>query len=92
MKSFLKLIKENHLIVDVLNVLAGLLLLITIVLFCLFPGNRIVIGLMILLAGVMNIGNGIKRYQDKKTKGLGISLITLGICIFVIGIYIVNVL
>lgn len=92
MKNFIKLIKENNLIIDVLNVLAGLLLIITLVLFCLFPGNRIVIGLMILVAGIMNIGNGLKRYQDKRMKGLGISLITLGICIFVIGIYMLNVL
>lgn len=92
MKNFIKLIKENNLIIDVLNVLAGLLLIITLVLFCLFPGNRIIIGLMILVAGIMNIGNGLKRYQDKRMKGLGISLITLGICIFVIGIYMLNVL
>lgn len=92
MKNFIKLIKENNLIIDVLNVLAGLLLIIILVLFCLFPGNRIVIGLMILVAGIMNIGNGLKRYQDKRMKGLGISLITLGICIFVIGIYMLNVL
>ncbi|MSS63848.1 hypothetical protein [Velocimicrobium porci] len=92
MKKLVKIIKENHLIIDVLNVLLGLVLIVTVVLFCMFPGNKIVIGLMILLSGFMNIGNGIKRYQSKRTRGTGMALMTVGACILIIGIYILNLL
>lgn len=92
MKDFLKLIKENRLYSDILNVVSGILLIITIILFCFFPNNKMVIGLMVLMAGFMNISNGLKRYKDIKTRGIGISLLTLGICIFMIGFYILNVL
>lgn len=92
MKKLVKIIKENHLILDVLNVLLGLALIVTVVLFCMFPGNKIVIGLMILLSGFMNIGNGIKRYQDKTSRAMGMALITVGACILMIGVYVLNLL
>ena len=91
MNKLAKIIKEHHLIIDVLNVLLGLALIVTLVLFCMFPGNKIVIGLMILLSGFMNLGNGFKRYQTTTTRGTGVALMTVGACILMIGVYILKV-
>lgn len=76
-KSFLKKIKNNNLWMDFLNLSAGIVLIIVVILFCLFPGSKLIIGAMFLLTGFMNLSNGIRKYKDKKSRGTGTVLITI---------------
>lgn len=76
-KSFLKKIKNNNLWMDFFNLSAGIVLIIVVILFCLFPGSKLIIGAMFLLTGFMNLSNGVEKYKIKKSRGTGMVLITI---------------
>jgi len=75
MKKLFEKIKENNLWMDCFNLSTGIILVIILILFCLFPGNKVVIALLFLLTGAMNLSNGIKKYKDKKSRSMGMALI-----------------
>ncbi|MEG1458552.1 MAG: hypothetical protein RR056_07190 [Acetivibrio sp.] len=87
MKNLLKKIKENNLWMDFINLFTGLVLIVTIILFFLFPSNTIVIALMFLLTGGMNLSNGVKKYKEKGSRNMGMSLIMVSIITVFVGLF-----
>lgn len=85
MKDFWSKIKNQNLWMDIFNLFTGILLVIIVVLFCLYPGNKLIIGLMFLMTGIMNLSNGIKKYKNKKTKSMGMVLIMIALITFAAG-------
>lgn len=79
MKNLFKNIKNNNLWMDVFNLSAGIVLIIVVILFCLYPGSKLAISAMFILTGIMNLSNGIKKYKDKKTRGMGMTLLCISI-------------
>lgn len=77
MKRLFEMIKNKDLWIDFLNLFTGIILVIVIIIFCLFPGNKAAIVLMFLLTGIMNLTNGVKKYKEKRTKNMGLTLIMI---------------
>ncbi|MDK2808707.1 MAG: hypothetical protein PWP24_1444 [Clostridiales bacterium] len=86
MKAFFEKIKANSLWMDLFNLFAGILLIVVIVLFCLFPGNKAVISLLFLLTGIMNLSNGVIKYKKKETRSTAMVLIMISMVTFTVGI------
>ncbi len=86
MKKLFEKIKENNLWMDCFNLSTGIILVIILILFCLFPGNKVVIALLFLLTGAMNLSNGIKKYKDKKSRSMGMALIMVSAITLIAGL------
>lgn len=86
MNNLFEKITNNSLWMDFFNLFTGILLVVIIILFCLFPGNKIIISLMFLFTGIMNLSNGIKRVHNKNSRNMGMVLIMISIITLVAGI------
>ena len=85
MKELIEKIRKNGLWTDFFNLFAGIVLIVVIALFCLFPGNRLVIALLFILTGAMNLINGIKRYKCKTSRNMGMALIMISAITLIAG-------
>ncbi|MFA9463322.1 MAG: hypothetical protein ACERKN_03410 [Velocimicrobium sp.] len=85
MKNLFEKIKANSLWMDFFNLFTGIILVIVIILFCVFPGNKTVIALMFLLTGAMNLSNGAKKYKSKSSRNMGMVLIMISVVTLVAG-------
>ncbi len=85
MKNLFEKIKKNNLWMDCFNLSTGIILVVVLILFCLFPGNKVVIALLFLLTGTINLSNGIKRYTQKSTRSTGILLIMISAITLIAG-------
>lgn len=88
MKDIIEKIKNNGLWMDFFNLFTGIILVVVIVLFCLYPGNKIILAMMFLLTGMMNLSNGIKKCRDKKTQSMGMVLMMISVITLIAGIMI----
>lgn len=68
MQNWLKIIKEQRLILDILNVVMGILTVILAVVYFLHPNNYGILVIVLLLAGTINVLNGVKRVKDHHSK------------------------
>lgn len=83
MRDIKKILKESHIILDIINVITGIALIVFLILAFVFPNNFIFFILAFLAAGIMNILNGIIKVKRQKKKALGFSFIGLGAAILV---------
>lgn len=85
MGKFLQKIKENKLLLDSINVVAGFVLLVSMLVFFI---NQALIALLLAIwaAGFMNMANGLKVIRkNKKGAPVGQSMVMLGMIILVGG-------
>lgn len=85
MKKFLQKIKENKLLLDSVNVVAGFVLLVALLVFFI---SQAYIALLIAIwaAGFMNMANGFKSMRGKKgANTAGQSMVMLGMILLVGG-------
>ncbi|MDF2586511.1 MAG: hypothetical protein K0S41_352 [Anaerocolumna sp.] len=61
MKNFLKIIKENKLILDIMNVVIGFIIVILIILLFLNPDKQYLLAIVFLLGVIMNVLNWIRK-------------------------------
>lgn len=78
---------RKSIIFDIISVLLGIAILILIILMCINPNNVIIITAVFILAGCINLFNGIKLFNQKEKRNTAMILITMGIVIFFIGFY-----
>lgn len=90
LKNIRKVITENDLLFDIINVVLGIGVVILIVMAYMQPSNKLVYGAAFSLGGLLNISNGFKLYRKKKTKSTGTSLIMIGAIILALGVYTVG--
>lgn len=86
MKNLFEKITKNNLWMDFFNLFTGIILVIVIILFCLFPGNKVVIAMMFLVTGIMNLSNGVKKYKVKSSRSMGMVLIMISVITVVAGL------
>lgn len=70
MKKLFEQIKEKGLWKDFINVGLGLAIIVLLILFAVFPGNGIVLGLLFCVAGLMNLWTGLRQYSEAGKKGV----------------------
>lgn len=86
MRILFEKIKDNSLWMDFFNLFTGIVLVVTIILFCMFPGNKMVITMMFVLTGIMNLSNGIKKMKEKASRNMGMVLIMISMITLVAGL------
>lgn len=84
-KRFFEEIKSKNMISDILNVALGIIMIILIILFVVFPGQGIILGLLFLVAGLMNLQTGISNMRNPKKKNTAMCFIMLGSVILILG-------
>jgi uncharacterized membrane protein HdeD (DUF308 family) len=90
MNRFIKYIKEKKLIFDILNVILGIILIILCVLLLLFPITFLHIGAIAIIAGIMNILNGLRKSSRESTsRSMVLMSVMFGGVLFVFGLVIV---
>ncbi|MDE6873889.1 MAG: hypothetical protein K2P87_05480 [Lachnospiraceae bacterium] len=85
MRKFLQKIRDNKLLLDGINVVAGFVLLLALLIFFI---SQAFIALLIAVwaAGFMNMANGLKAMKrNKKGAALGQSMVMLGMIILIGG-------
>ncbi|SHO54074.1 hypothetical protein [Anaerocolumna xylanovorans] len=68
MQNLIRIIKEQKLILDIINVVIGILTVILAVIYFLHPKNYGILISVLLLAGTVNVLNGVKRVKDHNNK------------------------
>jgi hypothetical protein len=79
-------------ITDLINVVAGVTLLVSLVLIFQHPTNRYAILAACLSGGLMNILTGVKQMKDPKRKTMGMSFLMMGAIVILLGFIIMNML
>lgn len=69
MKKLFNQIKEKNLWKDLINVVLGLAIVVLLILFAVFPGNGIILGLLFCAAGGMNLWTGLRQYSEAGKSG-----------------------
>lgn len=81
-----KIIKDNKLLLDIVNVILGIVIIILFILVYLNPHNRYLFFAAFEVSGFMNIVNGIRQIKDNSKKQRGSFFLLSGIIIMIIGI------
>lgn len=84
-QAFLEEIKKKNLTTDLINVVLGILMMVMIVLFIIFPGNGVILALLFVVAGLMNLQTGLRNYRDKKKRTSAMCFVMLGAVILILG-------
>lgn len=69
MKKLFLQIREKGLWKDFINVFLGLAIVVLLILFAVFPGNGLVLGLLFCAAGMMNLWTGLRQYSEAGKSG-----------------------
>lgn len=86
MQKWLKIIKEQKLVLDIINVVIGLLLIILAVVFFLHPDNYVIMVIVMLLAGTVNVLNGVKRVRGNNKKA-SVGFFAVGAFVYLIAVF-----
>lgn len=83
-----KLINDNKLLFDIINVILGIGVIILVILAFLFKNNPIILFVFFMVCGIMNIVNGLKFYKESKKRTMANSFVMLGVIIIIVGVYV----
>jgi hypothetical protein len=61
MKNLIKIIKENKLILDIVNVIIGIVIVILVILLFLYPDRQYLLVIVFILGVIMNILNWLRK-------------------------------
>lgn len=88
-KAWMGVVKENHLALDILNVLLGFLVIILLIVVVIKPYNMIAMSALMIVAGAMNLMNGFRPIagRSKIRKALYIGI---GSLLFVYGLFLIK--
>lgn len=82
-----KIIKDNKLLPDFINVILGIVVIVLFVLVIIFPTNNAIMASLLIVAGIMNLTNGFRKANVQGQKGMGIFFGIVGIIIVAFGLY-----
>lgn len=86
MQKWFKIIKEQKLALDIINVVMGILLVLLAIVYFLHPNNYLVMIIVLLLAGTVNVLNGVKRVRDHNKKA-SIGFFAVGAFVYLIAVF-----
>lgn len=87
-----KLLQEISIRNDIINLILGLGLLVSILLIFLLPNNPYPILSACIFGGFVNLMNGLRLMKEPIRKMNGVTFIMLGIIVMVLGFVIVNIM
>lgn len=82
-----KIIKDNKLLPDLINVILGIAVIVLFVLVILIPDNYAIMAALMIVAGVMNLSNGFRKARVNGQKGIGMFFGVVGFVIIAFGLY-----
>lgn len=85
MNGFKKLLKVISLKSDIINMVLGILLIISLVFIYLYPLNKLAIFIACTVGGFINMMNGMRIMKDPVKKMTGMTLLMTGLLLIVIG-------
>jgi uncharacterized membrane protein HdeD (DUF308 family) len=89
---FRKLLKELSLKSEIINLLVGIVLIVSLILIFQNPLNQYAILAACTSGGLMNIMNGLKQMKDPKKKTSGMSFLMMGCIVIALGFIVVELL
>jgi len=92
MNRLRKLLKDISLKSDIINVIVGVVLIVSLIIIFQNPYNRYAILIACISGGLMNILNGLKYRKDPKKKTMGMSFLMMGVIVMLLGIYIIGLI
>jgi len=81
MNKLIKVIKEQKLVLDIINVAIGCVIIILSIFYFMDQDNILLMAVVLLLAGTINILNGVKRLKGTNKKN-SIGFFMVGIIIY----------
>lgn len=78
---------KRKLSTDMLNVIIGIVVLLFILLYSVFPQNKVIFLIGVMVVGAINIATGLSVYRQNRKQGIGMSYILIGGIIIAIGLY-----
>jgi hypothetical protein len=78
--------------IDLINTIAGIALIVSLILIFNYPTNRYAILAACLSGGLVNIISGLKQSKDPKRKMTGLTFVMLGVIVIVLGFIIVEMI
>ncbi|HEX3076966.1 MAG TPA: hypothetical protein VHQ24_08895 [Lachnospiraceae bacterium] len=82
-----KVIKDNKLLLDIINVFLGMIVIVLFVLVIMFPKNLYLMSSLLIVAGIMNLTNGYRKITVFKQKSIGYFFCILGVLVSGYGLY-----
>ncbi len=83
MNKIIKILKEQKLLLDMVNVLLGIFVIVLFVLLFVHPDNKYFLIAALFIGGLMNVTNGLGKLRDKKTTVSSYLLFTGAIIIII---------
>ena len=87
-----KLLEKFTLKSDIINLILGIALIVSLILIYQNPMNKYAILAACISGGLMNIMNGMKLMKDPKKKTSGMTFVMMGIIVLFLGFFIVEIL
>jgi hypothetical protein len=87
-----KLLEKFTLKSDIINLILGIALIVSLILIYQNPMNKYAILAACISGGLMNIMNGMKLMKDPKKRTSGITFVMMGIIVLFLGFFIVEIL
>jgi len=84
--KLMRILKDNRLLFDVINVMLGIAIIILVILIMMYPYNKYIRLAAFSVGGLMNISNGLKYLKDSKKKSMGMNLIMVGVFVIIVGV------
>ncbi len=75
---------------DIVNLIVGIALIVSVVLIFVFPYNHYAILAACISGGLMNIMNGLKQRKEPGRRSMGMSFMMMGIIVIFLGFVIVS--
>jgi len=91
MDKLKKLLRESSFKNDVINMLLGVALIVSLILIFLNPTNQITILIACTTGGLINLLNGLKLMKDPKKKTTGMTYLMMGCILIAMGFFIVAI-
>ncbi|WP_310601806.1 hypothetical protein [Anaerosporobacter sp.] len=82
-----KIITDNKLLPDLINMILGVAVIVLFILVMLEPSSYGLMSALMVVAGIMNLSNGYRKYKVNGQKAMGIFFGMVGFAIFIFGIY-----
>ncbi|WP_455715916.1 hypothetical protein [Anaerosporobacter sp.] len=86
-----KIIKDNKLLPDLINIVLGIAVIVLFVLVILKPSNYALMASLMIVAGIMNLSNGYRKARVNGQKGIGLFFSIVGVVVIAFGIYYLRV-
>ena len=87
-----KLLEKFTLKSDIINLILGIALIVSLILIYQNPMNKYAILAACISGGLMNIMNGMKLMKDPKKKTSGMTFVLMGVMVLFLGFFIVEIL